>query len=74
MGVRRWARQHLSMTLQDSGGDAESLRRIEQRAGEVMPGWDNRGIPGTQHNAAEQPQVGFADGELRRIDPAWRPR
>jgi hypothetical protein len=52
----------------------EDYRAIQKYTGEHMPGWDNRGTPGPMQGEVEQPGVGFANDELRRVDPNWRPR
>lgn len=52
--------------------DTTDYRTLEQRAGEVMPQWDTRSIPDAW--PVEPPRQGFADEELRRVDPTWRPK
>ena len=68
MLIRLWKK----MTYRNE--DTTDYRALQQYVGEHMPGWDNRGVPGPQQNAPEQPQQGFANDILHQVDPDWRPR
>jgi hypothetical protein len=67
MGLRNFFRQTL-----EAGPDGSDLKALEQRAGEMTPWWDQRGV--RDANTPEQPHgvVGYSD--LKSIDPTWEPR
>jgi hypothetical protein len=66
-----WLRRHLGMTLEAGPDGAVGLGRLEQHAGQMTSWYDQRGV--RDPNPPTQPEVGYANAELKLVDPNWEP-